>query len=75
MYTHTHTHAERINSNDLSYLEPVPAHIDTWARGIVPLTNDNLLVDLNPFDRLLYKSASKLHPPTDDENKLVVCFM
>ena len=54
-------------------LEPIPAYIDTWARGVVPMTDNNLLVDQNPFDRLLCKSVSELKsPPTDD--KLVTHF-
>jgi len=55
--------------------EPVPAHIDTWARGVVPLTGDNLLVDQKPFDRLLYKSTVDLQAPTDDKLVAVLCFV
>ena len=58
----------------LCSVEPVPASIDTWSRGIVPLSNDDLLIDQNPFDRLLCKSISDLHPPADDKLVASVLF-
>ncbi|XP_065910452.1 probable serine/threonine-protein kinase dyrk2 [Dysidea avara] len=48
--------------------EPLPAQIDTWARGIIPLTADTSLVD-QPIDKLLHKSLSDIQPTKSTQNK------
>ena len=57
--------------SSLLLTDPVPAQIDTWARGIIPLTTDISLVD-RPIDRLLCKSTSSLQSSNSTQSKYVL---